>query len=78
MNVQQFNHLYDHQKTEVVLKAVFLAERMTDEHYIRLYSLGSFYIEVFFNNETQFIEQLTAFKQTDNILPYVQDVSIAV
>jgi hypothetical protein len=78
MNAQQFNHLYDNQKTEAVLKAVYLADRLTDDHYVRLYNLNRLYIEVFFDDETHLIDQLKGFHDTDLLVPYLENVEIIV
>lgn len=78
MNAEQFERLDDHHKTEAILKAVFLADRLTKDHYIRLYDLDNFYVEVFFDDRTHLIDAFRSFRSTTAVLPYVQGLSIAV
>jgi hypothetical protein len=78
MSSAEFNHLGYRDKTEAVLTAVFLADRLTHDHYVRLYNLDNFYIEVFFDDQTHLIDQFRAFEHTLYVLPYLQELKIAV
>jgi len=78
MNPHQFDQLDDHKKTETVLTACFLADRLTKDHYVRLYNLNNFYIEVFFDDATHLIDGFRAFEHTSFVLPYIEELKIAV
>lgn len=73
-----FNSCSFQQKTELVLQGTFLADRLTDRYYIKLYNLHQFYVEVFFDDHTHLIVHFRAFENTMFVLPYVSDLKIAV
>jgi len=77
MNSNDFIQLDESQKIEAVLNATFLAERLTDEHYVCLYNLDTFYIEVFFDDRTHLISKFRAFEHTLFVMPYLDEVEIA-
>ena len=78
MKSDQFNRLNYTEKTEGVLKGVFLADRLSEHHYIKLYNLENFYIEVFFDNRSHLITHFRAFEHTLFVLPYLEELDIAV
>jgi hypothetical protein len=78
MSSEEFNHLGYHEKTEAVLNGTFLADRLTDNYYIKLYNVESFYVEVFFDDQSHLITDFSAFEHTLFVLPYLEDLKIAV
>jgi hypothetical protein len=73
-----FNYLGYYEQTEAVLKGTFLADRLTDNYYVKLYHVNGLYVEVFFDDVTHLI---THFKALENILlamPYLNELKIAV
>jgi hypothetical protein len=76
MTSKHFNLLSDHEKTEVILKGNFLADRQTDDYYIRLYSINNFFVEVFFHNSTRLITHFRAFADLGIALPYVVHLNV--
>ncbi|MFD0766994.1 hypothetical protein ACFQZI_19200 [Mucilaginibacter lutimaris] len=78
MTSDKFNALGYHEKTEAVLNGTFLADRLNDHHYIRLYNLDNFYVEVFFDDRSHLITHFRAFEHTLFVLPYLDDLQIAV
>ena len=78
MTSDYFNKLDSQQQTELILTATFLADRLTHDHYIKLYSLDNFYIEVFFDDSTHLITNFRAFEHTMFVLPYLEKLKIAV
>ena len=78
MSSDDFNASGFKQKTELVLEGTFLADRLTDMYYIRLYNLHQFYVEVFFDDHTHQIVHFRAFENTMFVMPYVDDLKIAV
>ncbi len=78
MNSEQFNRLNYTKKTEAVLKGTFLADRLSEHHYIKLYNLDNFYIEVFYDDRSHLITHFKAFEHTLFVLPYLEELQIAV
>ncbi|MBB5394742.1 hypothetical protein [Mucilaginibacter sp. AK015] len=78
MSSDEFNKLGYHEKTEAVLTGTFLADRLTDHFYVKLYNLDNFYIEVFFDDRSHLIVKFRAFEHTLFVLPYLEEVKIAV
>jgi hypothetical protein len=76
MTLKQFNELSDFEKTEIILKGSFLADRQTDDYHIRLYYISTFFVEVFFHNATRLITHFRAFDDVDLALPYVEDLNV--
>jgi len=65
-------------KTEAVLTGTFLATRSDAHYYIKLYNVDNFYVEVFFDHRSQLIIHFRAFEHTLFVLPYLEDLRIAV
>ena len=78
MGPADFNAFGYHEKTEAVLKGTFLADRLNDHFYIKLYNLDRFYVEVFFDGRSQLITHFRAFEHTLFVMPYLDDLKIAV
>jgi len=78
MNSNDFTQLNEAKKIEAVLNATFLAERQTEQHYVCLYNLDNFYIELYFDDRTHEITKFRAFEHTLFVMPYLEDVEIAV
>jgi hypothetical protein len=72
-----FNRLAYREQTEAVLTGTLLADRLHDRHYIKLYNLESFYVEVFFDRNSHLIAHFRAFDHTLFVLPYLDDLKIA-
>ncbi|MGY3215281.1 hypothetical protein [Mucilaginibacter sp. HD30] len=78
MNSHDFNSLDLPEKTEAMLKGTFLIDRLTEQHYIKLYNLNCFYVEVYFDDSTHLISDIHAFKSTAMLSPYLDWLSIAI
>ena len=78
MNSNDFSVLNYTEKTELILRGTFLADRLTAQHYIRLYNFDRFYIEVFFDESTRLLTHFRAFEHTLFVLPYLEELKIAV
>ncbi|MFD2145837.1 hypothetical protein [Mucilaginibacter antarcticus] len=78
MTSEEFNYLSYHDKTELVLQGTFLVDRLTDHYYIKLYNIDCFYVEVFFEDSSHLITHFRAFEHTMFIVPYLEEVRIAV
>lgn len=78
MDPNEFHALPYHHQTETLLKATFLADRLTERYYLRLYHYENFYIEAYFDHRSQLIIHYRAFTQTALIMPYLDQLEIAV
>lgn len=78
MDADQFNRLEYYHQMEAVLKGTYLSDRLTEDHYIRLYNLDSLYIEAFFDHQTHLITRFRAFEHTLFVLPYLDELRISV
>lgn len=74
LNAAKFNALNEHEKTEAILTGTFLADRLTNEHYVKLYNIGNFYVEVFFDDHSHLITHFRSFEKTTFILPYLEQI----
>lgn len=77
MDSHHFNSLGLLEKTEAMLKGTFLIDRLTEQHYIKLYNLNCFYVEVYFDDSTHLITDIHAFKSTSMLAPYLDWLSVA-
>ena len=78
LTIDQFDALPAQERTEVILQSTFLADRLTEQHYIKLYNVGNFYVEVLFDDSTHLITDFRAFEQTMLVLPYLERLKIVV
>jgi len=78
MTSDDFNALNYTAKTEAVLTGTFLADRLNDHYYIKLYNVQNFYVEVFFDDRSHLITHFRAFEHTLFVLPYLDELRIAV
>ena len=77
MTADLFNELEYNEKMEVTLKGTFLADRLTEHAYVKLYNVGTFYVEMFFDDASHFITHFRVFKNTKFVLPYLDGLKIA-
>ncbi|PJJ83643.1 hypothetical protein CLV57_0631 [Mucilaginibacter auburnensis] len=78
MNVHEFNSLSLALKKEALSGGTFLMDHLTDDHYVKLYSLDSFYVEVYFDDSTHRITIIRAFKSTMYLQPYLNWLTVSV
>ena len=78
MTSDDFRKLSYKEKTEAVLTGTFLAARSDERCYVKLYNVFNFYVEIFFDNRSHLIIHFRAFHDTLLILPYLEDLKIAV
>lgn len=76
MTHQEFNLLSYQEKIEATKKATHVMS-MQDEQYFRfLYQFSSYYIEVFYHKELNFISALQGFTDTDLLRPYLEKIDL--
>lgn len=78
MTLDDFNQLSYRDKTEAILIGTYLADRISDHFYIKLYNVDSFYVEVYFDDRSHLITHFRAFEHTIFVLPYLDELRIAV
>jgi hypothetical protein len=74
LSLEKFNALTQHDQAEIIWKGTYLADREENGLIVRLYSLGSFYGEVFYDAHTNKILRLKAFDTTSQIVPYLAHI----
>ncbi|MDJ1485942.1 hypothetical protein QNI16_36010 [Cytophagaceae bacterium YF14B1] len=57
-------------------KGTFLTCQMLESHSLSLYALGDFYVELVYDPENNRIVDLTAFKDTSGLAPYLDKIKI--
>ncbi|MDN3583405.1 hypothetical protein [Mucilaginibacter flavus] len=78
MTSDDFRTLSYTDKTEAVLTGTYLAARSDEHYFIKLYNVENFYLEIFFDSRSQLIIHFRAFEHTLFVLPYLEDLKIAV
>lgn len=77
LTISHFEGLSHYEKTEAILKGAFLADRLTEQHYIKLYNVDNFYVEVLFDDRTHLITEFRAYAHPECVLPYLQELRMA-
>jgi hypothetical protein len=76
MTALNFNDLFFLQQIEMVLKETRIANRNNWPYYIYLYNVHEFYIEVFYDINTDIIAFMQAFSANSRLLPYIEEFPI--
>jgi hypothetical protein len=72
MTFDQFNLVDESKQAEMLWEAgVHVAERYDAKHYIALYQIHGFYVEVFYHREHNVLMKLRSFLSTDHLHPYI-------
>jgi hypothetical protein len=74
LSLEEFNALNEFDQAEAIWDGTFLAEREENGLVVRLYSLGTFYGEVFYDTYTNKILRLKAFNTTSELVPYLAHI----
>ena len=72
--LDDFNALNETEQAEAIWQGTLLADREENGLIVRLYSLNSFYGEVFYNAHTNKILRLRAFKALNELAPYLAHI----
>jgi hypothetical protein len=77
MTRYHFNILDENEKANLVwTKGVLIGERTEAFHTIRLYQIDAFYVEVYHHNHFNVIIKMVSFSKTDQLQPYLQEISL--
>jgi hypothetical protein len=74
LTLEDFNALNEPEQEEAIWEGIFLADREENGLVVRLYSLGSFYGEVFYDAHTNKILGLRAFDTTNYLMSYLAHI----
>ena len=74
LTLYDFNTLTDNEKADAVWQGSFLADRVAGGLAIQLYSLGSFYVEVFYDPQANNIMRFEAFTTSSSLVPYLAQI----
>jgi hypothetical protein len=77
MTLFKFRTLDENGKQEAIFNGVHIAERADDEHWILLYQLDNFYVEVYYHQTKKVIVKYTPFKATERLSPYLRQIDIS-
>ena len=76
LTLYQFNLLNDHLKAEAVWQGTFLDNRREGEYMVQLYSVGNFYVEVFYDQQINRIVHFRSFRTIRLLAPYLKKIKI--
>jgi hypothetical protein len=74
LSLKEFNALNQFDQVEAIWNGTFLADREENGLIVRLYSLGTFYGEVFYDAHTNKILRVKAFDTTSQLVPYLAHI----
>jgi hypothetical protein len=77
MKIYEFIQLDIHQKAEIAWNATFIANRTDKEDNILLFSLGDFFVELYYNARDNEIITIRPFKNSKLLEPYSEGVDIS-
>jgi hypothetical protein len=76
MTLQHFNSLNDHiQYRNLLLNGICLKDRYVDDACVLLFQLDKFYVEVFFDKNSDEILKCRSFESTDDLWPYLEPIN---
>lgn len=77
MTLQQFNVMdQEKQRWWVLHRGVYLCSRKTRDFTVFLFSLDSFYIEMYFYNANDLVFLIKSFNDTGELEPYLDDINL--
>ena len=74
LTMEQYNALDDDEKGSVILQGEILADREENGLIIQLYSVGSFYGELYYDPLANKILRWRAFEGTQQLGPYLSNI----
>ena len=77
ISLYEFNFQTDPDKTQVVLEHGTNLKTRKDEGYIvNLYYLSNFYVEIWYDENSNRINKIRSFKSIDQLEPYIDDIEL--
>lgn len=71
ITLYDFLRMSEAEQYEAVWKGTFLGDRREDNSWIQCYSLGAFYVEVFYDQEANQVQRLRSFSKVEQLAPYL-------
>lgn len=76
MDIYDFMELSKNDRAEAVWQGKFLGDRIDGKYRVQLYSLGSFHVEVYYNQVSNEIARFHPFKFLHKLVPYLQQIDL--
>ena len=78
VRLHEFKYQEKHKKTELLSKyGVYLASRLNRGYQVLLFSVSTFYVEVYFDLEHEIMSYIRAFSGSEDLDPYLEGIDIA-
>jgi hypothetical protein len=74
LTLYDFNGLNDDEKANAVWEGTFLADRREEDLTVQLYSVGNFYVEVFYDAGLNKIVRFRSFTTKSLLVPYLAHI----
>jgi hypothetical protein len=74
LKIEEYNALNETEKTAAIIQGTFLADREENGLIVQLYSIGSFYGELFYDPMANKILRSRAFEGTRLLNPYLAHI----
>ncbi len=74
LSLEEFNTLNQVDQAEAIGAGTFLADREENGLVVRLYNLGTFYGEAFYDAHTNKVLRVKAFDTTSRLVPYLAHI----
>jgi hypothetical protein len=71
ITLYDFSRMSEAEQYEAVWKGTFLGDRRKDDSWVQCYSLGNFYVEVFYDQEANRVQRLRSFSKIEQLAPYL-------
>lgn len=71
ITLYDFLRMSEPEQYEAVWKGTFLGDRREDDFWVQCYSLGNFYVEVFYDHQTNCVQRLRSFSKIEQLAPYL-------
>ena len=77
IGLYQFNIMDENEKAQTLWdNGTFLTNKSDNLKSVNLYSLGDFYVEVWYDKPQNRITQIRSFKSINNLSPYLDDIEL--
>jgi hypothetical protein len=71
ITLYDFIRMDETEQYNAVWKGTFLGDRREEDSWIQCYSLGNFYVEVFYDREANTVKRLRSFSKVEQLAPYL-------
>lgn len=71
ITIYDYLRMSEAEQYEAVWNGTFLGDRREDDSWIQCYSLGSFYVEVFYDQKANRVQRLRSFSKVEQLAPYL-------